>query len=179
MTDSGTPIQSQTATFLVGGAKREEGHLLLYPDNLTTVISKVGTWGYLAGSLILVALAVPILHRIWWLGIAVGSVIGGRAGEAINRSRAIRQGRAGGDGVTVIPLDLITGVQTRKPAGWAGRWGVRILVVTTADGAEYEFRGTMEKWQGHLAGALAARGREVQTVVEGITVMPRVTPEEG
>jgi len=25
--------------------------------------------------------------------------------------------------------------------------GIRILVVTTADGTEYEFRGTMEKWQ--------------------------------
>ena len=37
----------------------------------------------------------------------------------------------------------------------------------------------VNSWQGHLADALAARGREVQTVVEGITVMPRVTPEEG
>jgi hypothetical protein len=179
MTDSGVPIQSQTATFLAGGAKRGEGHLLLYPGNLTAVISKVETWAYLVWALIAAAIAVPLLHRIWWLGIAVGSVIGGQAGEAVNRRRAIRKGSAGGDGVTVIPLDLITSAQTRKPAGWADRWGVRILVVTTADGAEYQFRGTMEKWPGYLADALAARGREVHTAVEGITVMPRVTPEEG
>jgi hypothetical protein len=44
---------------------------------------------------------------------------------------------------------------------------------------EYEFRGMTEKWQGHLARALTARGREVHTAVEGIAVMPRVRPEEG
>ena len=103
----------------------------------------------------------------------------GRRTAAVPRRAAASKEAAGGDGVTVIPLDMITSAQTRKPAGWAGRWGVRILVVTTADGAEYQFRGTMEKWPGYLADALAARGREVHTAVEGITVMPRVTPEEG
>jgi hypothetical protein len=38
---------------------------------------------------------------------------------------------------------------------------VRILIMTMADGAKYGFRGTMEKWHGHLAHALTARGREV------------------
>src|ERR1700757_824098 len=172
MTDSGVPIQSQTATFLAGGAKRGEGHLLLYPGNLPAVISKVETWAYLVWALIAAAIAVPLLHRIWWLGIAVGSVIGGQAGEAVNRRRAIRKGSAGGDGVTVIPLDLITSAQTRKPAGWAGRWGVRILVVTTADGTEYGFRGQMGNWQAYLTSALAMRGRAVRRTAEGITIRP-------
>jgi len=179
MPDSQTPVQSQTASFLVGGAKQGEGYLLLYPDNLTTVISRVETWGYLVGPLIFVAITVPLFHTIGWLGVAVGSVIGGQAGEAINKRRAVKKAAAGGDGVTVIPLDVITGVQTRKPAGLAGRWGVRILVVTTADGTEYGFRGTMEKWQGHLAPALTACGREVYEVHDAITVMPQVTTGEG
>ena len=179
MPDSQTPIQSQTARFLAGGAKQGEGYLLLSPDTLTAVISKVETWGYLVGPLILVAVTVPLFHKIWWLGVAVGSVIAGQAGEAINKKRAVKKAAAGGDGVTVIPLDLVTGVQTRKPAGMAGRWGVRILVVTTADGTEYEFRGTMEKWQGHLARALTARGREVHAVPDAITVTPQVMGEEG
>jgi hypothetical protein len=179
MTESGTPIQSQTARFLAGGAKRGEGYLLLYPDNLTTVISRVETWGYLVGPLIFVAITVPLFHTIGWLGVAVGSVIGGQAGEAVNKRRAVKKAAAGGDGVTVIPLDVITSVQTRKPEGLAGRWGARILVVTTADGTEYGFRGTMEKWQAHLARTRAARGCEVYEVHDAITVMPRITTEEG
>jgi hypothetical protein len=128
--------------------------------------------------LIFLAITIPLFHTIGWLGVAVGSVIGGQTGEAINKRRAIKKVTAGGDGVTVIPLDLITGVQTRKPAGLAGRWGTRILVVTTADGAEHEFRGMTEKWQGHLARALTARGREVYTVQDAITVMPQVMGEQ-
>ena len=79
--------------------------------------------------------------------------------------------------MTVIPLDLITGVQTRKPARIGGRWGFWILAVTTADGTEYEFRGIMEKWQDRLARALTARGHQIYTVPDGIAVTLRVTPE--
>jgi hypothetical protein len=44
---------------------------------------------------------------------------------------------------------------------------------------KYGFRGTTQKWQGHLARALTARGREVYTVHDSITVMPRISAEEG
>jgi hypothetical protein len=179
MTDSGTPIQSQTARFLVGGAKRGEGFILLYPGNLTAVTSPVETWGYLVGPLIFLAITIPIFHSMGWFGAAIGSVIGGQAGEAISKRRAIKKAAAGDDSATVIPLDLITGVQIRKPPGLAGRLGIRILAVTTADGMEYGFRGTTQKWQGHLARALTARGREVYTVHDSITVMPRISAEEG
>jgi hypothetical protein len=50
------------------------------------------------------------------------------------------------------------------------------LLVTTADGAEYEFRGRMNGWQ---AGALTVRGRDVHLTPQGITVLPRATPEPG
>ena len=81
------------------------------------MISPIETWGYLVGLLIFVAIIVPLFHTIAWLGVAVGSVIGRQAGETINKMRTIKKVTAGGDGVTVIPLDLITGVQTRKPGG--------------------------------------------------------------
>ena len=51
--------------------------------------------------------------------------------------------------------------------------------MTTADGAEYEFRGMMDGWQAAIAGALTVRGHEVHAVHDGITVMPQVTGREG
>jgi hypothetical protein len=179
MTDSRIPIRSQVARFSAGGADRGRGMVLLYPDELAAVISPTDTWGYLVGPAIYLAVTFPLFHTIGWLGVAAGSMIGGGAGNVVNKRRAVRKAAAGGDGVTVIPLDLITGVRTRKPAGIGGRWGFWILAVTTADGAEYEFRGIMEKWQAHLARALTARGRQVRTAPEGITVTPLVTPEQG
>ena len=83
--------------------------------------------------------------------------------------------------ITAAPavLGLITAVRTGKPEGMSGWWGIRILVVTTADGIEYEFRGTMEKWQDYLTAALTARGCGVYPAVDGITVTPPSTWAEG
>ena len=81
-----------------------------------------------------------------------------------------QEGAAGGDGVTRVPLDLITGIRTGKspvPGGW---WSIPVLVVTTADGTAYEFRGKVGNWHAHLAGALAARGHDVRVTAGGITV---------
>src|SRR6266567_5524598 len=179
MTDSRNPIHSQAARFSADGASRGRGMVLLYPDELAAVITPTDTWGYLVGPAIYVAVTFPLFHTIGWLGVAAGSAIGGGAGNAILKRRAVRKAAAGGDGVTVIPLDQVTGVRTRKPAGIGGWWGFWILAVTTADGTEYEFRGIMEKWQAHLARALTARGRQVHAGPEGIAVTPLVTPEEG
>jgi hypothetical protein len=86
---------------------------------------------------------------------------------------------ANGGGVRLIPLDQITGVQVRKPAGLR-RWLTgQVLLVTTEDGVEYEFRGRVDGWQAALAGALTVRGREVYSVNDAITVMPRISAEEG
>lgn len=76
---------------------------------------------------------------------------------------------AGGDKVTVIPLDAITSLQTRKSKGWlAGQH----LIVTTADGAEYGFGVKLDKWSADLTNALTARGREVRSTPQGMAVIP-------
>ena len=172
MPDSQTPTKSQSARFLFGSAKPGRGFLLLYPDRLTAVNSPVDTWGYVIGPVIFLVLSLPLSHRIGYAGVAAGSAVGGGIGNYLNRRRAVAKAAQGGDGVTVIPFDLVTGVRTAKPQGMSGWWGIRILVVTTADGPEYEFRGTMEKWQDHLAGALTARGCGVHPAVDGIMVTP-------
>ena len=179
MTDSRNPIYIQAARFSAGRASRGRGMALLYPDELTSVITPTDAWGYLAGPAIYVAVALPLFHTIGWQAVVAGSAIGRWAGSAILKRRAVRKAAAGGDGVTVIPLDLITGARTTKAAGINGWWGIRILAVTAADGTESEFRGTMEKWQAHLARALTARGRQVHTGPEGSMVTSQLTPEEG
>jgi hypothetical protein len=179
MPDSQTPIKSQSARFLFGSAKPGRGFLLLYPDRLTAVNSPVDTWGYVIGPVIFLVLSLPLSHRIGYAGVAAGSAIGGGIGNYLNKRRAVAKAAQGGDGVTLIPFGLITGVRTAKPQGMSGWWGIRILVVTTADGTEYEFRGTMEKWQDYLSDALTARGCGVHPAVDGIMVTPPSTWAEG
>ena len=48
MTDSGTPIQSQLAQFLVSGARHGRGYVLLHPDHVTTMVSPADIVGYSA-----------------------------------------------------------------------------------------------------------------------------------
>jgi hypothetical protein len=74
---------------------------------------------------------------------------------------------------------LITSVQSTKSAGIRYWLTGQVLVVTTADGAEYEFRGMLAGWQAAIAGALTLRGREVHAVRDVITVMPQVMGGEG
>ena len=81
--------------------------------------------------------------------------------------------------MTVIPLDSITGVRTATSPGFAGWWGFQTLVVTTAHGTEYGFRGGIGSWQAYLTSALALRGREVRGTVEGIAITPGTACPEG
>jgi hypothetical protein len=178
VTDRGKPIHSQSATFYVSGSKRGQGMLLLYPDELAAVTTPTGTWGYLAGPALFLAVTIPLFHTIGWQGIFATSLVGGWAGEALARRRTARKAAAGGEGVTVIPLELITGVEARKPTKAAGWLGLRNITVT-ADGTEYEFRGTTEKWMAQLTSALTAYGREVHIAAESITVLPWATLGEG
>jgi hypothetical protein len=175
MPDSQTPIKSQPTRFGFGSAKPGRGFLLLYPDRLTAVNSPVDTLGYVIGPVIFLVISLPLSHRIGYGGVAAGSAIGGWIGNYLNKRRAVAKAAQGGDGVTVIPFDLITGVRTVKPQGMTGWWGIRILAVTTADGTEYEFRGTMEKWQAYLADALTARGCGIHPAVDGMLVTPPST----
>ena len=179
MTDSGTPIQNQSARFRVGGTGKGRGILLLYPDKLAAVNSSAELWGVVLGSVVLIAVSHFLVHDIRELGSAAGGLAGGWIGQGVGKRLAARDVAASRDGVRLIPLDLIAGVQFRKSAGIRGWLTGQALLVTTADGAEYEFRGRLDGWHAALAGALTVRGRDVQVTPLGITVTPQVMGEEG
>jgi hypothetical protein len=166
MTDRKNPAHGQSATFFVNGSERGAGMLLLYPDELTTVVmGSAGTWVYVGAPVVYAAVELALFHTIGW--------------AALRRRRAGRKASAGGAGVTVIPLEQVTRIQISKPRKAASWLGLRNMTVTTADGTEYAFRGLMDRWHTHLAQALAAHGREIHTEPENITVMPWATLEEG
>jgi hypothetical protein len=176
MTDRKMPIRSQSATFFVNGSKRGEGVLLLYPDELIAVNTRsIGTWVYVLVPAAYLAVWFFLFHTIGWAFVSIWYVAGWWAWQALAKRRAARKAAAGGDGVTVIPLDQVTSVRSRKPRMAAGWLGIRSLTVTTADGTEYKFDGLMEQWHAHLVTALTARGREIHVESETITVMPWAT----
>ena len=99
--------------------------------------------------------------------------------KALTDGRSVTRVAANRNGVRLVPLDLITSVQFTKSAGILDWLTGQVLLVTTADGAEYEFRGMMAGWQAAIADALTVRGREVRVVRDVITVMPQVMGGEG
>jgi hypothetical protein len=180
MTESKIPAQGETATFFVNGSKRGAGMLLLYPDELTAVrIMTFGTWIYLSVPAVYAAAAYFVFQTIGWALVSIWLVTGWWAFQQLDKRRAARRAAGGGDRVMVIPLEQVTSVRTRKPTKLAGLVGLRNVTVSTADGTEYEFRGTMEKWHTHLTQALTARGREVHAESENLTVLPWATLGEG
>jgi hypothetical protein len=180
MTESKIPARGETATFFVNGSKRGEGMLLLYPGELAAVtIMTSGTWVYLGVPAAYAAVTYFVLHTIGWALVSIWLATGWRAFQSLDRWRAGRRAAAGGGRVMVIPLGQVTSVQTRKPGKVAGWAGLRNVTVATADGTQYEFRGTTEKWHTHLTQALTAHGREVHAGSGNITVLPWPTPEEG
>ena len=179
MTDSEASIQSNSARFRVGGTGKGQGILLLYPDKLAAVNSPAELWGVFLGPIVLIAVSHFLFHDIRELGSVAGVLVGGWIGQGVGKWLAARDVAASRDGIRLIPLDLIAGVQFRKSAGIPGWLTGQALLVTTADGTEYEFRGRLGGWQAALAGALTVRGRDVQVTPQGITVTPRATPETG
>jgi hypothetical protein len=176
MPDSHTPIRGQSATFSVNGAKRGDAVLLLYPDELTAVKTRsIGTWVYVLVPAVYLAVWFLLFHRIGWALVSIWYVAGWWAWQALARRRAARKVAAGGEGVTVIPLDQVTSVRCKKGRKAAAWLGIRNMTVTMADGTEYTFDGLMEQWHEHLVKALTARGREVHVESEIITVMPWAT----
>lgn len=177
MTVKRNPIHSQSARFLTGGAKRVRGTLVLFPDELAAVANPAESLSYALTGIYL-TIALLLFHTMGYLGVAIGSLVAWGAGQVIIRTRAIRKAASGG-GMTVIPLDLITSIWTRRLTGIAGWLGGRRLLVATADGAEHEFRGKMGGWPSYLTGALTARGRAVRATPEGVVVMPESAPGQG
>ena len=180
LTESGIPIRSQSARFRVSGTGRGRGIVLLYPDKLAAVNSSAQLWGIFLGPIVLIALShLALSHDIRELGSAVGVLAGNWIGQGIGERRAVTRVAANRDGVRLVPLDLITSVQFTRSAGILDWLTGQVLLVTTADGAEYEFRGMMAGWPAAIAGALTVRGHEVQAERDVITVMPQVMGGEG
>lgn len=94
-----------------------------------------------------------------------GYLIGG----AIAKSQADAKVAAGGGDVTVIPLDSITSLEARRSKSWLRGQN---LLVTTTDGAQYQFGVKLDRWSADIANALTARGCEVRTIPQGMAVTP-------
>ena len=126
MTDRKIPIRGQTATFSVNGAKRGDGMLLLYPDELTVVTHQVDrNLGLRWRASHLPGRSFYLFHTIGFGPVAIWYVAGWWAWQALARRLAARKVAAGGDGVTVIPLDQVTSVQCRKARKGAKWLGIR------------------------------------------------------
>jgi hypothetical protein len=174
MTDSGIPVRRQTTRLLAGRKTRGYGTLLLYPDKLAAVSSRAIRIGWTVGFIVVFipSLLIPPHTGPGALGALIGVGGGYLIGGAIAKSQAAAQVTVGGGNVTVISLDSITSLQTTKSKGWLGG---QHLIVTTADGAQYEFGVKLDKWSADLAHALTARGCEVRTTRQGMAVTPAPT----
>jgi hypothetical protein len=148
--------------------KNSRGTLILYPDKLAHVWSPIPFWFTFLGAAV-VALVSLVLARSapGTTGAVVGGLGGQAAGSAIARRQAPAKAAAGGARVTVIPLDSITNVTSRKGNGLRGGQ----LVVSTQLGPEYTFRLNPAEWPADLASALAARGHIVRASPDGLAVL--------
>jgi hypothetical protein len=179
MIDSGTPIMSQSARFRVGGTGRGQGIVLLYPDKLAAVNSSAEVCGTVLGIVVLTASSHFLFHDFYGLASAAGAMAGGWFGQGVGKRLAADRAGADRDGVRLIPLDSITSVRFRNVAGIRAWLLGRVLIVTTADGTEHQFRGRLAGWQAALTGALTMRGCDVQDTPQGITVTSQALPWTG
>lgn len=168
MAETDALIRTSLAVLIKADAK-VPGLLMLYPDKLVHVRSRVANWCAGLGFLVIAVVSYALVHAgPGALGGLIGAGGGQAAGTAIARRQAPRQVAAGGEDVISIPLDSITGVTGRK----AGRLRGWLTVVTTVHGREYTFRAKPALWSADLANALAARGHAVQTSPDGLAVLP-------
>jgi hypothetical protein len=143
-------------------------------------------WGYVVGPIVVAAVAIPIVRitGAWpelygaLLG-ALGVMLGGAAGRAVDRGLAAKAVAEAAQGATIIPLDMVASLQTFRPTRLGSLFRGETLVVTTADGTEYGFRGRTGYLQNDIAGALAGLGREVRGTTTGLAVNSRALNGEG
>ena len=166
MAEIDTPIRMHLAVYKA--RRNVQGTLILYSDKLAHVRSRIPYWSTFLGGAVVALLSFVLAHSAPG---AAGAVVGARGGLAIGGAIARRQApvkaAAGGAEVTVIPLDSVANVTSRK-GGWL-RGG--LMVVSTLHGPEYTFRVNPAQWSADLAGALAARGHSVQASPAGLAVL--------
>jgi hypothetical protein len=176
MTGQEIPIRIQTARRLGVRASRRQGTLLLYPDKLVHVHSPAIRWGTTVGLLVVLIASFALTGSgPGALGALIGAGGGSMVGAAIARRQAAGKVTAGGDDITVIPLDSITSLQARKSAGIGGWLGGQRLIVTTADGTEHTFAAKLDKWAADLSSALTGQGSMVRPTPQGMAVTPAAT----
>jgi len=146
---------------------------MLYPDRLASVKVRAELWGCLLGPAVFVAAGWPATEILGAFHAFLGVLVGSTVGRFIDRRRAARKMAAGGAGATIIPLDAIGSLRTDRTTRWSGQFAVETLVVTTADGTEYGFRGRIGSLQTEIAGTLAGLGREVRATPLGLAVTPQ------
>jgi len=165
MTEVEQPIQLRPAV-QYEATNKSPGALILYGDRLVHVESRITNWCAGLGAGLVAVLSFALTHAgPGALGGAIGAGGGMAIGIAITKRQAPKKAAAGGDGVTVIPLDAVTSVEERKARGMGG-W--RLHVSTSATG--YTFRVKPGQWPADLASALARRGRSVQATASALVV---------
>jgi hypothetical protein len=180
MTGSGIPIRREATVFLVDGAKRRQGVVLLNSDGLAAMTTRLALSGMLLGLAVFIAVGFSLFPSSNEVAIACAFGLAGEfAGRFIGRGlatrRAARKAASGDGGITVIPFDSIVGFQVRPTAAWYNRpFKYKDLLVKTADGTEYEFRA-VGSWQADFVSAMTARGSKVQSTSRGMLVTGQVT----
>ena len=171
--ESASPIRSESARRYVNGARGRWGVVLLYPDQLASVNVRAELWGCFFGPVIMVAAAWPVTQSMAELNAIIGVLLGSAIGRFADRRTAARKMADGGAGATIIPLGSIDSLRTDRITRLGGMFAVETMVVTTADGTEYGFRGRTGSRPADVAGALASRGRDIRATPLGLAVMPQ------
>jgi hypothetical protein len=172
-TQRSSPIRIESARRYVNGGGGRWGAVLLYPDRLASVNTRAELWGCFFGPIVMVAAGWPVTQSLTELNAIIGVLVGSTIGRFIDRQRAARKMAAGGAGATIIPLARIDSLRTDRSARLGGLFATETMVVTTADGTEYGFRGRTGSLPAEIAGALASHGREVRATPLGLAVTPR------
>jgi hypothetical protein len=167
MTDIEQPIRTQAAILIMATTKAP-GMLVLYPDRLTHVKTRIAGVCAGLGFAVIAALSFGLAHAgPGALGALIGAGCGQAIGNAIARRQAPKKVAAGGSDVSTIALDSISSVNEHK----AGRLKGWRLLVATSEGTTYTFRVRPGQWPSDLANVLAARGHSVQPAAAGVVVL--------
>jgi hypothetical protein len=167
------PIRSESARRYVNGGSGRWGVVLLYEDQLASVNVRSERWGCFLGPVVFIAAGWPVTVPLGAWHAVAGVLLGSTIGRYADRRTAARKMADGGAGATIIPLGSIDSLRTDRSTRVGGMYAVETMVVTTADGTEYGFRGRIGSLPAEIAGALADHGREVRATPLGLAVTPQ------
>jgi hypothetical protein len=179
MAEGTRPTRTESVWLRVDGIKKGKGVLLLYPDKLASVKVRAELWFWVLTILVLGIPARRFAPDFAVLAPALGVIVGGLIGRAVDRKLADRAMARGSGRATIIPLDTIVSLRTGRSRGLGDWFVTETLVVTTADGTQYTFVGRTGNVLADIAGAIASHGLEVRATPAGLAVTPRAAVAEG